>query len=47
VPRRTGTDIFKATPHKNVTEENKPTAAQKKARAENIKKAKQSRRLAD
>jgi hypothetical protein len=47
VPRHTGEDIFKSSPRKNVPEKNKPTAAQKKARAENIKKAQQSRHIAE
>lgn len=36
-------DIFKAHPRKNVPEKDKPTAAQKKAWSENIKKAQETR----
>jgi hypothetical protein len=37
-------DIFKAKPRKNVPEKAKPTIAQKRARAQNIKKAQTARR---
>lgn len=37
-------DIFKAKPRKNVAEKDKPTPAQKRAYAKNIKKAQQARK---
>lgn len=37
-------DIFQAKPRKNIAEKDKPTLAQKKARAANIKKAQQARK---
>jgi len=37
-------DRFKAKPRRNVPEKDKPTAAQKRARTENIKKAQAARR---
>lgn len=37
-------DIFKAKPRKNIAEKDKPTVAQKKAYAKNIKKAQQARK---
>lgn len=43
-PVRTQGDRFKAKDRPNVPERSKPTAAQKKARARNIKKAQASRR---
>ncbi|HJS19404.1 MAG TPA: hypothetical protein VJ785_11700 [Anaerolineales bacterium] len=36
-------DRFKSKPRKNVTEESKPTSAQKKARSQNIRKAQAAR----
>ena len=36
-------DIFKAKPRKNIAEKDKPTAAQKRARSENIRKAQKVR----
>lgn len=39
-------DIFKAYPRKNVAEKDKPTAAQQRARLQNIKKAQDKRRAA-
>jgi hypothetical protein len=39
-------DLFEAKPRRNVAEKSKPTAAQKKARSQNIKKAQASRRRA-
>jgi hypothetical protein len=41
--RRSG-DRFEAKPRRNVAEKSKPTAAQKKARSQNIKKAQTARR---
>lgn len=43
VPRHFKGDHFKASPRPNVAEKDKPTAAQKKARKENIKKAQRAR----
>lgn len=37
-------DIFEAKPRRNVAERSKPTAAQKKARSQNIKKAQTAKR---
>ena len=37
-------DLFEARPHRNVPEKSKPTAAQKKARSQNIKKAQTAKR---
>jgi hypothetical protein len=42
-PKHIKADIFKAKDRRNVPESEKPTAAQKKARAENIKKAQSAR----
>lgn len=39
-------DLFEAKPRRNVAEKTKPTAAQKKARSQNIKKAQASNRRA-
>lgn len=42
-PEHVKGDVFKAHDRKNVPESSKPTAAQKKAREENIKKAQEAR----
>lgn len=42
-PKRVDADIFAAKPRRDVPESEKPTAAQKRARHENIKKAQQAR----
>ncbi len=43
VPRRVRGDIFESKPRRNVPEKDKPTAAQQRARKENIQKAQQAR----
>ena len=43
-PVRKKGDLFEASPRRNVAEKSKPTAAQKKARSQNIKKAQTSNR---
>lgn len=43
-PVRKKGDLFEAKPRRNVAEKSKPTAAQKRARSQNIKKAQASRR---
>jgi len=45
-PVRKKGDLFEAKPRRNVAEKSKPTAAQKKARSQNIKKAQSSKRRA-
>ena len=42
-PKHIKGDVFKAKPRHNVPEKDKPTVAQKRARAENIEKAQQAR----
>lgn len=44
IPRKTRADQFKAKPRQNVPEKDKPTAAQKKARKKNIKKAQKAQK---
>jgi len=43
VPRRVRGDIFESKPRRNVPEKDKPTAAQQRARKQNIEKAQQAR----
>ena len=42
-PRHKKGDVFEALPRRNVPERSKPTAAQKRARSQNIKKAQSAR----
>ena len=44
VPRKVKGDVFEAKSRRNVPEKEKPTAAQKRARKKNIKKAQKARR---